>query len=133
MAHILVVDDSATDAHMIRAALEGAGHRVSVAITADEGIALARSLQPNLIIMDVVFQGTSGFQAVRRLVREPETARIPVVIMSGKGMDTDRAWGMRQGAVEYLVKPIRPKELVDSVTKVLEGSGGGSAGAGAES
>ncbi len=127
MPHILVVDDSATDAHMIRAALEGAGHRVSVAVSADEGIALARSLQPNLIIMDVVFQGTSGFQAVRRLVREPETAKIPVVIMSGKGMDTDRAWGMRQGAVEYLVKPIKPKDLVEAVAKVLSAGGGSSA------
>lgn len=126
MPHILVVDDSATDAHMIRAALEGAGHRVSIAVSADEGIALARSLQPNLIIMDVVFQGTSGFQAVRRLVREPETAKIPVVIMSGKGMDTDRAWGMRQGAVEYLVKPIKPKDLVDAVDKVLESGASGS-------
>ena len=126
MPHILVVDDSATDAHMIRAALEGAGHRVSIAVSADEGIALARSLQPNLIIMDVVFQGTSGFQAVRRLVREPETAKIPVVIMSGKGMDTDRAWGMRQGAVEYLVKPIKPKDLVDAVGKVLESGASGS-------
>ncbi len=123
MAHILVVDDSATDAHMIRSALEGAGHRVSIATSADEGLALARALQPTLIIMDVVFQGTSGFQAVRRLVKEPETAQIPVVIMSGKGMDTDRAWGLRQGAADYLVKPLKPKDLIEGINKVLAAKG----------
>lgn len=123
MANILVVDDSATDAHMIKSALEGAGHQVTVATSADEGVALARSLRPSLIVMDVVFQGTSGFQAVRRLVKEPETAQIPVVIMSGKGMDTDRAWGLRQGAADYLVKPLKPKDLIEGINKVLAAKG----------
>ncbi len=123
MAHILLVDDSPTDVHNVKTALEGAGHQVSVATTADEGVAMARTLQPALVIMDVVFQGTSGFHAVRKLVKSPETASIPVVIMSGKGLDSDRAWGLRQGAAEYLTKPLKPKELVEGINKVLKARG----------
>lgn len=124
MAHILVVDDSPTDLLLVQSSLEAAGHQVSKAVSADEGIELTKSLRPDLVLMDVVFQGTSGFQAVRKLSREPETASIPVVILSGKGLDSDRAWGLRQGAVEYLVKPLKPKELVEAVSKVLASRGG---------
>lgn len=123
MAHILVVDDSPTDVHMVKSALEEAGHQVSVATSADEGISQTRSLRPALVLMDVVFQGTSGFQAVRKLSKEPDTASIPVVIVSGKGQESDRAWGLRQGAADYLVKPLKPKELVEAVNKVLAARG----------
>lgn len=123
MAHILVVDDSPTDVHMVKSALEEAGHTVSVATSADEGIEQTRSLRPDLVLMDVVFQGTSGFQAVRKLSKEPDTASIPVVIVSGKSQESDRAWGLRQGAADYLVKPLKPKDLVEAVTKVLTSRG----------
>lgn len=124
MAHILVVDDSPTDMLLVKSALEAAGHEVSSATSAEDGIEQAKQLRPALVLMDVVFQGTSGFQAVRKLAREPETASIPVVILSGKGLDSDRAWGMRQGAVDYLVKPLKPKDLVEAVNRVLASRGG---------
>ncbi len=119
MAHILVVDDSPTDVHMVKTALEGAGYQVSVGTSAEEGVAMAKTIQPDLVLMDIVFQGLSGFQATRQLAKDPETAGIPVMIVSVKHLDSDKAWGMRQGAVEYLVKPLRPKELLDAVSRVL--------------
>ncbi len=123
MAHILVVDDSPTDVHLAKSALEGAGHQVSVGTSPEEGVAMAKTLQPALVLMDIVFQGTSGYQAVRALAKDPETATMPVMIVSVKGLDSDKAWGMRQGAVEYVVKPFKPRELVEAVNKVLAAHG----------
>lgn len=123
MAHIVVVDDSPTDVHLVKTSLEDAGHEVTTATSAAEGIELTRNLQPGLVLMDVVFEGSSGFQAVRRLSRDDATNGIPVIIISGKGLESDRAWGLRQGAVDYLVKPLKPKVLLEAVTKALEEHG----------
>ena len=81
--------------------------------TAPAGSKIARDLKPDLILMDVVMPGVNGFQATRELARNPDTSDIPVIIVTTKGLKTDRIWGMRQGAVEYLVKPVTEAELVD--------------------
>ena len=126
MAHILVVDDSPTDRFAIRSILEAGGHEVSTASTTDEGIQLARALQPDLITMDIVFEGqrgTSGFMGVRKIKRDPDSAHIPVVIVSSKNQPTDRMWAMRQGANDYVVKPPVAERLLPAVNALLAGHG----------
>ncbi|MGB1580208.1 MAG: response regulator [Nevskiales bacterium] len=126
MAHILVVEDAPTDQFAIRNILETAGYDVSVASTADEGIQLARALQPDLITMDIVFagqRGTSGFMGVRKIKRDPDSANIPVVIISGKSLPTDRAWALRQGADEYVVKPVSAEALLPVIETLLAPAG----------
>ena len=126
MAHILVVDDSPTDQFAIRSILEAEGHEVSTASTTDEGIQLARALQPDLITMDIVFEGqrgTSGFMGVRKIKRDPDSAHIPVVIVSSKSQPTDRMWAMRQGASDYVIKPPTAESLITVVNALLSGHG----------
>lgn len=120
MAQILIVDDSPTDVHSMRSVLQEGGYEVEVAETADEGIEMARQQTPDLILMDVVFEGMSGFQGTRKLARDPATREIPVIIVSRKDQESDKVWGLRQGAVDYLVKPVRGKELLDSVQTALQ-------------
>ncbi len=119
MAHVLVVDDSPTDVQAMKMALEKGGHDVTVANAAEEGVEMAKALQPAVVLMDIVFEGTSGFQGVRKLSKDPETSQIPVIIISGKGTSADKAWGLRQGAVDYLVKPLKDKQLLESVEKAI--------------
>lgn len=119
MAHILVVDDSPTDAHAMKTALEGAGYQVTLATDANAGLETAKQLQPDVILMDVVFQGMSGFQGTRKLARDPQTAAIPVVIISSKDQESDRVWGLRQGATEYLIKPVQSQVLLATVKQLL--------------
>lgn len=123
MAHILIIDDSPTDVKIFAGALERAGHKVSSAVSAETGIEAARKDRPDLVLMDVVMPGMNGFQATRSLTKDPETSAIPVVIVTSKQMETDRMWGIRQGAREVLVKPISERDLVASVAKHLAGGG----------
>lgn len=126
MAHILVVDDSPTDQYAIQSILEQAGHHVSKASTIDESIELARALQPDVITMDIVFEGqrgASGFMGVRKIKRDPESQHIPIIIMSSKGQPSDKAWGLRQGASNYLVKPITTEALLAAVNELLPPEG----------
>ncbi len=119
MAHVLIVDDSPTDAQAMKETMESEGHRVSLARTAQEGLESAKNDHPDIVLMDVVFEGMSGFQGTRKLSRDPDTADIPVVMISGKDQETDRIWGLRQGAAEYLVKPVKAKVLASAVNDVL--------------
>lgn len=124
MANVLIVDDSPTDIRAMKTALEDEGHRVTVAESAHDGLETARRDRPDVILMDVVFRGMSGFQGTRKLARDPETRDIPVIMISGKGQETDRIWGLRQGAAEYLVKPVAPETLIEAVAEVLARKGG---------
>ncbi len=123
MARILVVDDSQTDVHAIKTILEKGGYEVVVAESAASGLETARENQPDLILMDVVFEGMSGFQGTRKLARDPGTSHIPIVIVSRKDQESDKVWGRRQGAVDYLVKPVTPGELLGTVASVLRTRG----------
>ncbi|MBN8736918.1 MAG: response regulator [Xanthomonadales bacterium] len=119
MAHILIIDDSPTDVKIFSGALERAGHKVTAVGTAEAGIAAAQKDRPDLVLMDVIMPGMNGFQATRSLTKDPQTSAIPVVIVTTKNMETDRMWGLRQGAKDVLVKPVSEKDLVANVAKHL--------------
>ena len=119
MARILLIEDSPTDTAVLTQVLERNGHIVLSSPSAEDGIEACKRERPDLVLMDVVLPGMNGFQATRALSRDNDTKAIPVVIVSTKGMDTDRAWGMRQGARGYLVKPPSEGDLIDQINQLL--------------
>lgn len=119
MALILIVDDSPTEVHVIRKALEKSGFQTATAGDGKEGVRLARELHPDLIFMDIVMPGMNGYQATRAIVNDPGTRAIPIVMVTSKGLETDKVWGLRQGAVDYMVKPVSPDLLVQKALTTL--------------
>jgi twitching motility two-component system response regulator PilH len=119
MAVILIIDDSPTELHLFQGMLERGGFETIVADSGEEGIRTARTARPDCILMDVVMPGMNGFQATRQLTRDPLTSSIPVIMITTKDQETDKIWGMRQGAVEYLVKPVSEKELLGKIKSVM--------------
>ncbi|KAB7772221.1 response regulator [Xanthomonas maliensis] len=119
MARIVLIEDSPTDRAVFSQWLEKAGHTVVAADNAEEGLELVRSQSPDLVLMDVVLPGMSGFQATRALARDQATKDIPVLLVSTKGMETDRAWGLRQGASDYVVKPPREDDLLARIKQLV--------------
>jgi twitching motility two-component system response regulator PilH len=119
MALILIVDDSPTEVHVMKSTLEKHGYKIESASDGAEAIAKAKSLKPDLIFMDVVMPGVNGFQATRKLSADPDTKSIPVIMVTSKDQETDRIWGMRQGAVDYLIKPVSPAELLEKAQAAL--------------
>jgi twitching motility two-component system response regulator PilH len=119
MARILIVDDSPTQLLGIKRIVEKMGHMATTAEDGAAGVDLAKRDIPDLILMDVVMPNLNGFQATRTLTREPTTKHIPVILVTTKGQDTDRAWGMRQGAKAYVTKPIDEKELEQAIKNLL--------------
>lgn len=119
MAKVLIVDDSPTETYKLTSLLEKHGHSVVVASNGEEGVATAKQEQPDVVLMDIVMPGLNGFQATRQLSKAAETAHIPVIIVTTKDQETDRVWGMRQGAKAYLTKPIVEKELLDVIASVI--------------
>ena len=111
MAVVLIIDDSPTELHLFQNMLEKNGFGTLVADNGEEGLRQAKASRPDCILMDVVMPGMNGFQATRKLTQDPDTSRIPVIMITTKDQETDKIWGMRQGAVEYLVKPVVEKEL----------------------
>ncbi|MCP3670289.1 MAG: response regulator [Gammaproteobacteria bacterium] len=116
---VLVVDDSPTELHILKGFLEEAGYAVLLAENAELGIEQVQSAKPDLILMDVVMPGLNGFQATRQLSRNPETSDIPVIMVTTKDQETDRTWGLRQGAKEYIIKPVEKNELLSRIKAVL--------------
>ena len=121
MSVILIIDDSPTELHLFQNMLEKSGFSTLVADSGEEGLRQAKSSRPDLILMDVVMPGMNGFQATRKLTQDPDTANIPVIMITTKDQETDKIWGMRQGAVEYLVKPIDENQLVAKINAVMAG------------
>ncbi len=119
MANILIVEDSPTDAMVLRRTLELSGHQVCVASDGLQAIDHAAVHLPDVILMDIVMPHLNGFQATRELRRLPSTADIPVIMVSTKKQPTDKLWGLRQGAVDYLCKPIDPVVLTASVNQAI--------------
>ena len=119
MTKIMIVDDSPTDAHRLQKILQKNGYQTLTAANGDEGIECARREKPDLILMDVVMPGLNGFQATRELTSSPETASIPVIIVTRKDQKIDRVWGLRQGAREYLTKPVNEGALMDLINQAL--------------
>lgn len=121
MARILIVDDSPSQLMGIRRIVEKLGHEAITAEDGAEGVDRARSELPDLILMDVVMPNLNGFQATRAITRDPATKHIPVIMVTTKDQETDRVWGMRQGARAYLSKPFSEQELADMIAKVITG------------
>lgn len=119
MARIMIVDDSPTDVENLRILLQKAGHAVSDVSSGEAAIPKARAEKPDVIIMDVVMPGVNGFQATRTLSKDPATGHIPVIVVSSKNQETDRVWALRQGAKEYLVKPVKEADLLAKINAVL--------------
>ena len=112
---ILIVDDSPTERYYLTDILSKNGYVVSTAENGEEALAKIRADKPELILMDVVMPGANGFQVTRSIARDPELQHVPVIICSSKNQETDRIWGLRQGAKEYLVKPVDAAELLSKI------------------
>ena len=119
MALILIVDDSPTEVFQMKKALEQGGFRVEAAADGEEAIRKAREMHPDLILMDIVMPGMDGFRATRQLANDPETRAIPIIMVTSKSNESDRVWGMRQGAVDFLVKPVTPAQLREKAQAAL--------------
>ncbi|WP_151635755.1 response regulator transcription factor [Noviherbaspirillum aerium] len=112
---ILVVDDSPTERYFLTDILIKNGFSVSTAENGEEALLKVKADKPQLILMDVVMPGQNGFQITRSIARDPETQEVPIIICTSKGQETDRIWGMRQGARDYIVKPVDPQELLSKI------------------
>ena len=122
MARILIVDDSPTQLLSLKRIVEKLGHRVLTAADGAAGVEIAKREIPDLILMDVVMPNLNGFQATRTIARDAKTSHIPVILVTTKGQDTDKVWGMRQGAKAYVTKPIDEKALAQTIRTILPAS-----------
>jgi twitching motility two-component system response regulator PilH len=112
---ILVVDDSPTERYFLTDILIKNGFSVSTAENGEEALVKVKADKPQLILMDVVMPGQNGFQITRAISRDPETQDVPIIICTSKNQETDRIWGLRQGARDYIVKPVDPQELLAKI------------------
>ncbi|MBE2293385.1 MAG: response regulator [Phycisphaerales bacterium] len=119
MARILIVDDSPTQALSLSKILKKHGHEILTAKDGAEGVEVAKAELPDLVLMDVVMPRVNGFQATRQITKNPSTSHIPVIIVTTKDQETDRIWGARQGAKNYVVKPVDEDSLMGVVTQYL--------------
>lgn len=112
---ILVVDDSKTELHHLSEVLGKKGYAVRTAENGEEAMRRLAEDKPDLILMDVVMPGQNGFQLTRSITRDPRFADVPVIMCTSKGQETDKVWGMRQGARDYIVKPVNSDELLSKI------------------
>ncbi len=115
ISKVLVVDDSRTELMHLSDLLKKGGYTVRTAENAEQALQALQSDRPDLILMDVVMPGQNGFQLTRTITRDPQYAGVPVIICSSKNQETDRVWGMRQGARDYVTKPVDARELLDKI------------------
>ncbi len=121
MPRVLIVDDSPTETYKFKEILEKHGYEIITADNGADGVAVARQEMPDVVLMDVVMPGLNGFQATRQLSKGDDTKHIPVIIVTTKDQETDKVWGRRQGASEYLTKPVEEKLLIDTIKRVTSG------------
>ncbi|EIL88990.1 PilH family regulatory protein [Rhodanobacter fulvus Jip2] len=119
MARILIVDDSPSQLLGIKRIVEKLGHETLTAEDGAAGVEVAKQQLPDLILMDVVMPNLNGFQATRTISKNPGTSHIPIVLVTTKDQETDRVWGMRQGAKAYVTKPIKEDELAKALQELL--------------
>lgn len=116
---ILVVDDSPTDRMAIVEIVRSIGYLVIEAETAEQGLQIAAVERPDLILMDVVMPGASGYEATRKITKNPAFDSTPVIIISNRNKETDKLWGLRQGAKAYLTKPVDASSLRQAISTAL--------------
>ena len=121
---ILIVDDSPTERQYLNEILVKGGFDVVTSDSGEDALIKARMLKPDLILMDVVMPGMNGFQATRAITRDEATKNIPVLICTTKGQETDRIWGLRQGAADYMVKPVQAAELLAKIAAMATATTG---------
>ena len=112
---ILLVDDSKTELHVLTELLVKRGYDVRTAESGDEALRRLSEDRPDLVLMDVVMPGTNGFQLTRTITRDPRYVGLPVILCTSKNQETDRVWGLRQGARDYVVKPVKADELIAKI------------------
>ena len=115
---IMVVDDSPTERHVLNDFLTRKGFEVIIAENGEQAIEKAKAEKPDLILMDVVMPGVNGYQATRTITREDSTRNIPVIMCTSKDLPTDRIWGIRQGALDYMVKPVKLENLLGLIQQL---------------
>lgn len=118
-ARILIADDSETDLQFIKGALQGTKHSFIYAKDGEEAEAVARKEKPDLIILDVIMPKKNGFQVCRDLKKDDYFKQIPIILLTSKSQESDKFWGIKQGADEYITKPFEPQTLVSAVKKFL--------------
>ena len=119
MARILIVDDSPSQLEGLKRLVEKLGHQTLTAMDGAAGVETAKRDKPDLVLMDVVMPNLNGFQATRAICKDPTTSRIPVILVTTKDQDTDKVWGMRQGAKAYITKPVSEAELAKALSENL--------------
>ena len=119
MATILIIDDSASELALMRTVIDPLGHIIIPAPNGRDGQALAEAHQPDLVLLDIVMPEQDGFVTCRQLKKNPATAHIPVILISSKNTDSDRFWGMKQGAVNYVTKPFDPQKLTSLIHQYI--------------
>lgn len=122
MPRVLIVDDSPTETYKFKEILEKHGFEIITADNGADGVAVARQEKPDVVLMDVVMPGLNGFQATRQLSKGDDTKHIPVIIVTTKDQETDKVWGRRQGASDYLTKPVEESVLIDTIKRAMSGS-----------
>jgi twitching motility two-component system response regulator PilH len=120
MANVLIIDDSETERQYLSKILLAEGHNIEFAHNAEDGIERVRELKPDLVLMDVMMPKMNGFQATRILTKDAATSKIPNIVVSTKDQETDRIWAHRQGACDYLVKPVPKADLLNAVRRHLK-------------
>jgi twitching motility two-component system response regulator PilH len=121
MAVILIVDDSPSQLMGMKRIVEKLGHEAITAEDGAAGVEVAKAKKPDLILMDVVMPNLNGFQATRAISKESATAHIPIVLVTTKDQETDKVWGMRQGAKAYITKPFNENQLIEVINSLLAG------------
>lgn len=119
MPKILIVDDSPAQLYSLRRLVEQAGHQTVVAESGEQALQLAADEHPELILMDIIMPGMSGYQATRKLGRTESTRHIPVIFVSSRDGEADRQWGLRQGAREYVTKPVNAERLLTAISAAI--------------
>lgn len=119
MAKVLIVDDSPVQVLSLKKLVENWGHEPLLAADGDQALEIAQEAQPDVILMDVVMPGMNGYQVTRELSRNQHTRDIPVIFISNRNGEADRVWGMRQGAIAYITKPIDTNDLFSAISDAI--------------
>lgn len=113
---ILLIDDSKTELLYLTEILQSNGYVVMTAENATDALSKLAKEQPHLILMDVVMPGQNGYQLTRLIARDSQYAHIPIILCTSKNLETDKVWGLRQGARDYITKPVNATELLSKIS-----------------
>ena len=116
---ILVIEDDPASLRLMQYTLGHGGYEVLTALNGMEGLKKAQSEEPDLVILDIMLPGIDGFEICHRLRAEPQTAQLPIIMLSGKAREVDKETGLKVGADDYLIKPASPSEIIDKVESLL--------------